>query len=76
LCRARRGRPLSDFRRYEDWQVVSVSHTGAVAAILANSIVIDAYRAGIPDSALRSMIANKGGSHGGTDGHHIPRPIG
>jgi hypothetical protein len=77
LCRARRGRPLSDFRRYEDWQVVFASQfEGAVAAILANLSVIDAYRAGIRDSALHSMIANKGGSHEGTDGHHIPRPIG
>ena len=77
MCRARRGPPLPDFRRYEDWQVIFVSQTeGAVAAILANLSVIDAYRAGIPDSALHSMIANKGGSHEGTDGHHIPRPIG
>jgi hypothetical protein len=44
--------------------------------MLANPIVIDAYRAGIPDSALHSMIANKGGSHEGADGYHIPRPIG
>jgi hypothetical protein len=44
--------------------------------MLANPIVIDAYRAGTPDSALHSMIANKGGSHEGVDGYHIPRPIG
>jgi hypothetical protein len=44
--------------------------------MLANPIVIDAYRAGIPDSALHSMIANKGGSHEGADGYHIPRQIG
>jgi hypothetical protein len=44
--------------------------------MLANPIVIDAYRAGIPDSALHLMIANKGGSHESVDGYYIPRPIG
>ena len=36
---------------YEDWQTVSVSQTeGALAVILANSVMIEAYRAGVPDN--------------------------
>jgi hypothetical protein len=43
------GLAFSDFRGYEDWQVVSVSHdNGLLAAILANPVMIDAYRAGAP----------------------------
>src|SRR5262245_58665967 len=44
------GLAFSEFRGYESWQVVSISHTGeqVMAAILANSIMIDAYKAGIP----------------------------
>ena len=43
------GLAFSEFRGYEDWQVVSVSHNGdLLAAILANPVMIDAYRAGAP----------------------------
>ena len=44
------GLAFSEFRGYERWQVVSVSHTGeqVMAAILANPLMIDAYKAGIP----------------------------
>jgi Cytochrome P460 len=43
------GLAFSEFRGYKDWQTVSVSQTeGALAAILANPTMIDAYRAGIP----------------------------
>ena len=43
------GLAFSEFRGYEDWQTVSVSQTeGALAAILANPVMIDAYRSGIP----------------------------
>jgi mono/diheme cytochrome c family protein len=43
------GLAFSEFRGYEDWQVVSISHNGnAMAAILANPVMIDAYRAGAP----------------------------
>ncbi len=43
------GLAFSEFRGYEDWQTVSISQTeGALAAILANPVMIDAYRAGIP----------------------------
>jgi hypothetical protein len=43
------GLAFSEFRGYEDWQTVAVSQTeGALAVILANPTMIDAYRAGIP----------------------------
>ena len=43
------GLAFSEFRGYEDWQTVSVSHNGNVMAlILANPVMIDAYRAGAP----------------------------
>jgi Cytochrome P460 len=44
------GLAFSEFRGYERWQVVSISHTGeqVMAAILANPMMIDAYKAGIP----------------------------
>jgi len=46
-----RGPAFSDFRGYESWQLVSISHNGEVyAAILANPIMIDAIQAGIPDN--------------------------
>ncbi|HUL50345.1 MAG TPA: cytochrome P460 family protein [Gemmatimonadales bacterium] len=43
------GIAFSEFRGYEDWVLVSISQDGPViAAILANSVMINAYRAGIP----------------------------
>jgi len=43
------GLAFSEFRGYEDWQVVSISQDGGLlAAILANPVMIDAYRAGVP----------------------------
>ena len=43
------GLAFSDFRGYEDWQLVSISQNGPlVAAILANPVMIDAFRAGAP----------------------------
>ena len=43
------GLAFSEFRGYEDWQVVSVSQDGDLfAVILANPVMIDAYRAGVP----------------------------
>jgi hypothetical protein len=43
------GLAFSDFKGYESWQTVSISQDGgAIAAILANPVMIDAYRAGIP----------------------------
>ena len=43
------GLAFSEFRGYEDWQVVSTSQNDRmVAVILANPAMIDAYRAGVP----------------------------
>ena len=43
------GLAFSSFRGYEGWQVVSTSQNDrAVAVILANPVMIEAYKAGIP----------------------------
>jgi mono/diheme cytochrome c family protein len=43
------GLAFAEFRGYEDWPVISISHNGgAVAAILGNPVMMNAYRAGIP----------------------------
>ena len=43
------GLAFSEFRGYEAWQLVSISQDGpAIAAILANPVMIEAYRAGVP----------------------------
>src|SRR6202047_1930050 len=43
------GLAFSEFRGYEAWQVVSISHDGdLLAAILANPVMIEAYGAGVP----------------------------
>ena len=43
------GLAFSDFRGYEGWQAISMSRNeSAVAVILGNPVMIDAYRAGIP----------------------------
>jgi len=45
------GLAFSEFRGYETWQVISVSHNGEkLAAILGNPAMIEAYKAGIPDN--------------------------
>jgi len=45
------GLAFSEFRGYEAWQVVSISHDGdLLAAILANPVMIDAYGAGVPSN--------------------------
>jgi len=43
------GLAFSEFRGYEDWQTVAVSHNGdKLAIILGNPALIDAYKSGIP----------------------------
>jgi len=45
------GLAFSEFRGYEDWQTVAISQTeDALAVILANPVMINAYRAGVPDN--------------------------
>jgi mono/diheme cytochrome c family protein len=43
------GLAFSEFRGYESWQVIAISHNhDKLAAILGNSVMIDAFKAGIP----------------------------
>jgi cytochrome P460 len=43
------GLAFSDFRGYEGWQVVSVSQTEELLKVMvANAVMIDAYKAGVP----------------------------
>src|SRR5580700_8737103 len=43
------GLAFSDFRGYEDWQVVAVSQTEDLLKVMvANPTMIDAYRSGVP----------------------------
>jgi Cytochrome P460 len=43
------GLAFSEFRGYESWQLISISHNGElVAAILGNPAMINAYKDGIP----------------------------
>ena len=56
------GLAFSDFKGYEDWSVVSSARTDEVLkVIVANPIMIDAYKAGIPGNGqpfpAGSMIA-------------------
>ena len=44
-----KGLAFSEFKGYEDWQTVAVSHSGKlIEVIVANPVMIDAYRAGVP----------------------------
>ena len=43
------GLAFSEFKGYETWQTISISHNGALlAVILGNPAMIDAYKTGIP----------------------------
>ena len=42
------GLAFSEFKGYEGWQTISISHGGLLAVILGNPAMIDAYKAGIP----------------------------
>ncbi len=43
------GLSFSEFKGYENWQLVSISQNGGMfAATLANPVMIDAFRAGAP----------------------------
>jgi len=58
------GLAFSEFRGYEDWQIIALSHNGdQVAIILGNPAMIEAYKAGIsgngkpfPDGARMAKI--------------------
>jgi Cytochrome P460 len=43
------GLAFSEFKGYEGWQTIAVSHNGSLlAVILGNPAMIDAYKAGVP----------------------------
>jgi len=43
------GLAFADFRGYEKWQVISISHNGPMLAVITgNPAMIEAYKAGIP----------------------------
>jgi hypothetical protein len=43
------GLAFSEFKGYENWQLISISQDGpAIAAILGNPVMIKAYEAGVP----------------------------
>ena len=43
------GLAFSEFKGYEGWQTIAVSHNGGLlAVILGNPAMIDAYKAGVP----------------------------
>jgi cytochrome P460 len=45
------GLAFSEFRGYEDWQIIAASHNGdKIATILGNPAMIEAFKAGIPDN--------------------------
>ena len=45
------GLAFSEFRGYEDWAVVAISQNGGkLAVIVANPVMIDAYKQGVPDN--------------------------
>ena len=45
------GLAFSEFKGYETWQVISVSHNGdKLAVILGNPTMIDAFKSGIPEN--------------------------
>jgi hypothetical protein len=54
------GLPFSDFRGYEDWQLVSMAQTqDRLKAILANPTMIDAYKAGVPGNGMKFPDGSK-----------------
>ena len=49
------GLAVAEFRGYEDWQDVAVSQTeNGIKAIVANPVMINAYREGLPPMASLS----------------------
>jgi hypothetical protein len=42
------GLAFAEFKGYEDWKVISISHGGLLAVILGNPAMIEAFKAGVP----------------------------
>jgi cytochrome P460 len=56
------GIAFSDFRGYEDWQAVGPSHTDGkniIRLIVANPVMIDAYKQGVPGNGKPFPEASK-----------------
>ncbi len=54
------GLALSEFRGYEDWQDVAVSQTEtSLKVIVANPVMMDAYRKGIPGNGQKFPEGSK-----------------
>jgi hypothetical protein len=54
------GLAFSDFRGYEDWQVVSIAQTDEVLkVIVANPAMIAAYKAGVPGNGRKFPDGSK-----------------
>src|SRR5437868_8986632 len=48
------GLSFSEFKGYETWELISLSHNGdKLAAILGNPVMIQAFKAGIPGNGKR-----------------------
>ena len=62
--KAPNGVEFDEFRGYETWQIIAPSSTGnALKAILGNTVMIEAYRAGfpangqpVPDGAMMAKV--------------------
>lgn len=54
------GLAFSEFRGYESWQVVSVSEDGGLlAVVVANPVMVDAFRSGIPGNGKPFLDGSK-----------------
>src|SRR6516225_1284200 len=57
------GLAFAEFRGFEGWQTVAVSHTtirgGLIEVILANPVMIDAYVAGVPTNGTHFPDGSK-----------------
>ncbi len=54
------GLAFSDFKGFEDWTTVAVSQTeGVIDVILANPVMINAYRAGVPGNGKKFPDGSK-----------------
>ena len=52
------GLAFSEFRGYENWQYVAVSHVkDGIKVIAANPAMINAYRSGLPASGKNFLMA-------------------
>lgn len=54
------GLAFSEFKGYENWQLISVSEDGGLyAVILANPVMVNAYKAGVPGNGKPFLDGSK-----------------